>query len=116
MHNRPFSMLNRSRPTLLLARSVVAILFATSTSAFSQIPQALIDHQPSIAVTKQTGTFGGQSVAYTTIVEENILKGADSVPNAFLVARDASGPHPAERYTGEDWGTPRFNAGKRGDQ
>ena len=49
------------------------------------MPQALIEHQPSIAVTKQTGTFGGQSVAYTAIVEENILKGADSVPNAFLV-------------------------------
>jgi hypothetical protein len=39
------------------------------------VPQALIEHQPSIAVTKQTGTFGGQSVAYTAIVEENILKG-----------------------------------------
>jgi hypothetical protein len=75
----------RPNPTLVLAASVVAILFATSTSALCQIPQALIDHQPSIAVTKQTGTFGGQSVAYTTIVEENILKGADSVPNAFLV-------------------------------
>src|SRR5436190_8138573 len=78
-------MLNHSRPTLVLPSSVVAILFATSASAFCQIPQALIDHQPSIAVTKQTGTFGGQSVAYTAIVEENILKGADSVPNAFLV-------------------------------
>ena len=49
------------------------------------MPQALIEHQPSVAVTKQTGTFGGQNVAYTAIVEENILKGADSVPNAFLV-------------------------------
>jgi len=78
-------MPQRRNPTLVLAASVVALLFATPTSAFAQIPQALIDHQPSIAVTKQTGTFGGQSVAYTTIVEENILKGADSVPNAFLV-------------------------------
>ena len=67
-------------------RTIIAVaLLASATPVVCQIPQALIDHQPSISVTKQTGTFGGQSVAYTATVEENILKGPDSIPNAFLV-------------------------------
>ena len=77
--------MKRLRPTLRLAGLLAVSIFTPSATVVSQVPQALIEHQPAIAVTKQTGTFGGQSVAYTAIVEENILKGADSVPNAFLV-------------------------------
>ena len=62
-----------------------AVLVALQSLATAQTPQALIDHQPSIAVTKHSGTFGGESVPYTAIVEEHILKGPDSVPKAFLV-------------------------------
>jgi carboxypeptidase C (cathepsin A) len=67
------------------AATVTAALFALQASASAQVPQALIDHQPSVAVTKQTGTFGGRKIPYSTIVEEHILKGRDSVPSAFLV-------------------------------
>jgi len=77
--------MKRLRPTLCLSGILAVALFTPSLALVSQVPQALIEHQASVAVTKQTGTFGGQSVAYTAIVEENILKGPDSVPNAFLV-------------------------------
>jgi carboxypeptidase C (cathepsin A) len=77
--------MERSRSSFYFAACIAAALAASSVEAICQVPQALIAHQPSIAITKQTGTFGGQSVAYTAIVEEHILKGADSVPNAFLV-------------------------------
>ena len=64
---------------------VGAALLAFQSLAAGQTPKALIDHQPSVAVTKHSGTFGGQTVTYTAIVEEHILKGPDSVPSAFLV-------------------------------
>jgi len=79
-----------------MARSaLVAACLATITlepaigqdtaKAPAPIPQALIDHQPSISVTKQAGIFGLHPVEYTATVEEHILKGPDSIPNAFLV-------------------------------
>src|SRR6476660_9282005 len=77
--------MNRFRRTLRLTGILAVASLTRSPTVLAQAPQALIEHQPSVAVTKQTGTFGGQNVAYTAIVEENILKGADSVPNAFLV-------------------------------
>src|SRR5262245_22564282 len=78
----------RDRYTMKMARVLAVVLLAAP--AFAQttpapIPQALIDHKPSIAVPKHTGTIGGQTVPYTATVEEHILKGHDSVPNAFLV-------------------------------
>jgi carboxypeptidase C (cathepsin A) len=70
----------------LLSAGVVAPTFAQDgAKAPAPIPHALIEHRPSISVTKQTGTFGGQTVAYTATVEEHILEGPDSIPNAFLV-------------------------------
>jgi hypothetical protein len=35
------------------------------------------------------------------------------VPNAFLVANDANGPRPADRYDHDDWRPPVFATGKR---
>ena len=80
----------RDRYTMKRARVLAVALLAAPALAFAQttpapIPQALIDHKPSIAVTKHTATIGGQTVPYTATVEEHILKGRDSVPNAFLV-------------------------------
>jgi carboxypeptidase C (cathepsin A) len=49
------------------------------------IPRALATKQPSVAVTKHSGEFGGQKVDYTATVEEHILNGPDGVPNAALV-------------------------------
>ena len=60
-------------------------LIGSYSLAGAQTPQALIDHRPSVAVTKHSGAFGGQTVPYTATVEEHILKGRDSVPSAFLV-------------------------------
>ena len=53
--------------------------------AATPIPQALVDRAPSVATTRHTGTFGGQAVQYSAIVEEHVLKGPDSIPNATLV-------------------------------
>jgi carboxypeptidase C (cathepsin A) len=64
---------------------MAAVVVAASSPAHGQIPQSLIDRQPSVAVTTHRGKFGGETVAYTAIVEEQILKGADSIPNASLV-------------------------------
>lgn len=49
------------------------------------IPRALVEHHPSVAVTKHTGIFDGRAVPYTATVEEHVLEGPDHVPNAFLV-------------------------------
>jgi carboxypeptidase C (cathepsin A) len=69
-----------------LATITLAPAIAQDTAkAPAPIPQALIDHKPSISVTRQTGTFGLRAVDYTATVEEHILKGSDSIPNAFLV-------------------------------
>jgi carboxypeptidase C (cathepsin A) len=53
--------------------------------AGAQTPQALIDRQPSIATTHHTVAINGQTIPYTATVEEHILKGPDSIPNASLV-------------------------------
>ena len=78
-------MIVRMSRRAAFAAFLSATAFASSLAQIPQIPQALIDRHPSIATTKQTGTFGGQTVAYTATVEEHILKGPDSIPNAFLV-------------------------------
>ncbi len=62
-----------------------ALLTITPAVAAAQVTQALIARTPSVAVTHHTGTFGGQVVSYTAIVEEHILNGPDSIPNASLV-------------------------------
>lgn len=67
-------------------RVAVAILTIAPAAALpAQIPKALIEHTPVVATTSHTGVFGGQRVPYTAIVEEHILTGPDSVPNASLV-------------------------------
>lgn len=66
-------------------RVLVTALVAAPAMAAAQIPQALIDHRPSIAVTKHTGTFDGKNIPYTATVEEHVLKGRDSVPNGYIV-------------------------------
>lgn len=70
------------RATVALAAAIVAL---TPIVAAGQGLQALINRAPAVAVTQHTGTFGGQTVSYTAIVEEHILKGPDSVANASLV-------------------------------
>jgi len=76
-----------NRRTRLIRRVAIAVCLSAIAfaSPVAQIPQALIDHKPSISTTKQTGTFGGWTVSYTATVEEHILKGPDGIPNAFLV-------------------------------
>ena len=69
----------------LSSRLAVAVLIAPVAALPGQIPKALIERAPSIATTTHTGVFGGQPVSYSAIVEEHILAGPDSVPNASLV-------------------------------
>ncbi len=73
------------RRTLRSLAAAALFAAAAGATALGQIPQALIDHKPSIATTKHTGVFGGQTIAYTAIVEEHILDGPNGTPNAFLV-------------------------------
>jgi carboxypeptidase C (cathepsin A) len=68
-----------------LRSPAISIAFLIPVFTYTQVPRALVDHQPSISTTKQSGTFGGHDISYTAIVEEHILKGPDSIPNAFLV-------------------------------
>ena len=75
----------RTRTRAIAITAAVLAFPALARTQAPAIPQALIDHQPSVAITKQTGTFDGRTVPYTAIVEEHILKGPDSIPNAFLV-------------------------------
>ena len=64
-------------------RLAVALLTIAPVAALAaQIPKALIERTPSVATTAHTGVFGGQQVSYSAIVEEHILAGPDSVPNA----------------------------------
>ena len=74
---------------LALALPLVIAAACAEGSAAQQpdarVPQALIHHTPSVAVTHHAGTFGGVPVKYTAIVEEHILRGPDSIPNASLV-------------------------------
>jgi carboxypeptidase C (cathepsin A) len=65
-------------------RALAVAFVAAPVLSAAQIPQALIDHRPSVAVTKQTGTFDGKTVPYTATVEEHILNGREGTPNAFL--------------------------------
>ncbi len=60
-------------------------LLAGSIPGVAQIPQALIDRTPARAETHHVGTFGGTKVAYTAMVEEHVLRGSDSIPNASLI-------------------------------
>ncbi len=81
--SRRRALSSRSTTTRLVGIALLIPVLAGAQAA--RPPQALIDHQPSISTTKQTGTFGGQTVPYTATVEEHILKGPDSIPSAFLV-------------------------------
>ena len=67
-------------------RLAVALMTIAPVAALAaQIPKALIERTPSVATTTHTGVFGGQQISYSAIVEEHILTGPDSVPNASLV-------------------------------
>jgi carboxypeptidase C (cathepsin A) len=70
---------------LRAAAFVVALANVAPTVHSGQIPQALIDREPSAAPTRHTGVFRGQTIGYTAIVEEHILEGPDGVPNASLI-------------------------------
>lgn len=63
----------------------VGLVVAIALPLHAQVPQALIDRVPSVARTTHAVVTGGQTVSYTAIVEEHILKGPDSIPNASLV-------------------------------
>ncbi len=78
---RPVSEIAVTAVTLL----VVTGLGAVAGPAIAQIPRALIDRAPTVAVTHHVGTFNGETIPYQAIVEEHILRGPDSVPNASLV-------------------------------
>lgn len=65
--------------------AVCLVLLAGSSPASAQIPQALIDRAPARAETHHVGTFGGTKLAYTAMVEEHVLRGSDSIPNASLI-------------------------------
>jgi carboxypeptidase C (cathepsin A) len=69
-----------------LVAAVLAVApLAPITISAGQVPQPLIERAPSVATTTHSGIFGGQTVNYSAIVEEHILAGPDSVPNASLV-------------------------------
>lgn len=71
---------------LVFGRAALAQTAAPQSAAGSAaIPQALVEHRPTIAITHHAGVFGGRTVSYSAIVEEHILTGPDSVPNASLV-------------------------------
>lgn len=49
------------------------------------VPRSLSSRRPTVANTKQVGTFGGARIPYTAIVEEHLLAGPGGVPDASLV-------------------------------
>jgi carboxypeptidase C (cathepsin A) len=69
----------------MIAGVVALLLGMAPTTSAGQIPAALATRAPVVATTQHSGVFGGETVAYTAIVEEHILQGPDSVPNASLV-------------------------------
>src|ERR1019366_1078260 len=50
-----------------------------------RIPAALAARKPAVAVTTGSVTIDGRRIAYHATVEEHLLKGPDSLPNASLV-------------------------------
>ena len=63
----------------------VARAQATPFAAQATSPPSLVSRTPVVAVTKHTGVVGAQAFSYSAIVEEHVLSGPDSVPNASLV-------------------------------
>lgn len=88
MTARPSRSVLRGRATLLtLAASILATgsTLAAAVPAAAQVPRALLEREPTVAVTSHEGTFGGERVPYRAIVEEHLLEGPDGASDASLV-------------------------------
>lgn len=74
-------------PLLALAAAILATgsTIAAAVPAAAQVPRALLEREPTVAVTSHEGTFGGARVPYRAIVEEHLLEGPDGASDASLV-------------------------------
>jgi len=68
---------------------LAASLLAFAAPAFSQDPPPKKETEapipePIVSVTRHTGTFGGQRIAYTATASETYLKAADGTPRASI--------------------------------
>ncbi|WP_232366706.1 S10 family peptidase [Alteripontixanthobacter muriae] len=72
---------------------------AQDAAADTGSPAPAVPYVANVAAKEMVGTFGGERVAYTATVKENVLKGEDGTPEAAIVTtsyvanpRDASRP------------------------
>ena len=72
---------------------------AQDAAADAGSPAPAVPYVANVAAKEMVGTFGGERVAYTATVKENVLKGDDGTPKAAIVTtsyvanpRDASRP------------------------
>ncbi|MBS0333646.1 MAG: peptidase S10, partial [Proteobacteria bacterium] len=61
-----------------------ALLFATALIAVAA-PALAAEPTPRVAVTQHAGTFNGQAISYTAMVEEHFLRDASGTPTASAV-------------------------------
>lgn len=66
---------------MLLGACLTAISVGGTTLASAEPAAASAARAPVVAVTKHTGTFNGQKVAYKAIVAETILTDAAATPS-----------------------------------